>query len=1127
MKNNLLRLFLCLLFVGSTTFVNAQMLSMAYLNNSGQNKESKTLKDVLSVLESKYKVSFMYRNHLATVKISQPKEKVKFTKVENELNFWLTPKGLAYKKVREDFYVVLEPKKSEMGRIDPIKPTSDSSNELNDQVLMERLSYQTGNVALYNNFKSVSGEVVDTDGSSVPGVNVIVKGSTRGTVTDLNGKYALDAEDTDVLVFSFIGYQTEEVVVGSQSVIDVTLISDITQLSEVIVTAYNEQTKESITGSAVSVDTEILQNAPRPSFQESLQGNVAGVQAQTGSGQPGAAPTVRIRGVGSISAGSSPLYVIDGIPVVSGDVSRLANSANTLAGLNPNDIESATVLKDASATSLYGSQAANGVIIIKTKSGKAGKTKFNFTAQTGQSEITMSEKNRPLNTSELSELLIEGRMNAYGETQDEAQTYIYDRIDEDISTDWFNELTRKGTYSMYSLNAAGGNEKTNFFSSLAYYKQEAVIIGVDYEKINAKLNLKHQANDKLNFTSGITFSNQKLHTISDGGSYNNPVRAMYRTAPWFSVKNDDGTYNTDFNSTYNHVGLAERNKRESKIYNILGNIGASYNFTEDLSFDTKVSIDFVFADEFRYDNPDFGAGRNDGGVGYAYTTKYVNTQITNILRYKKQLTDAHGFGIFIGQEARQQDYNSVSAQASNFSDPSLFTLSNASVFDNAASFVSGYRIASYFTNLEYNFREKIFVQGSYRRDGSSRFGKNVRWGNFWSAGASWNLHKEDFLSGAEFISELKIRTSIGENGNQSGIDDHASKGYFATGADYNGNPGYSMSNIENGNLTWEKNSMFNIGVDFSLFNRLTGSVDYYNRSSSALLYTAPVSSTNGLDELYQNTMAMSNKGIELSLNSVNIQKADFTWETSFNFSTLKNEITDVVGTEGRIISGTTIYEEGKPFNSYYMPGYAGVNADTGDAEWWLDESKTEKTNVYGDAQPFNQGTSLPKWFGGLTNNLSYKGIEFSFQFNFNWGTQLYNTWDRYMMTDGSRRLSSTGNMSRQIFERRWQKPGDQTDVPRVVYGNKQSGSSSMTSTRFLYDGSYIRLRDITLAYNLPSAWVSKIKLSNVRVYARGSNLWTYVKSETLDRDPETFLSGRLDQQIPISKQVLFGLDISF
>ncbi|MBT30407.1 MAG: SusC/RagA family TonB-linked outer membrane protein [Thalassobius sp.] len=1114
MMKNILLLFILLSFVGRG-FANQGFASNKQTNEDYV--DQLTLQTVLTELQEEFKVTILYKNEIKDVLLKIQNQNWSSFELEEALNLihQNNPK-VTFNQIKKDFYTV---SLTETTKKEAIAP------EVEPEVLAPKVEKLRKKKEVLT--RVISGTVTSSDGVPVPGAHIVVKNTDKNTITDFEGKFNVEVADGPVtLVISSIGYTKKEIEVSAaQSSIEITMDDEIQTLEEVIVVAYDEQSKASYTGSAVDVDLKGITSTPRASFQESLQGNVAGVQSVAASGQPGYVPDIRIRGIGSINASSDPLYVIDGIPVVSGNIASLATSTNTIAGLNPNDIESLTVLKDASATSIYGSRGANGVILITTKKGSSGKTKIDVNLQTGVSEIIWADRNKPLNTAELSELVVEGRINN-GDTREEAEDYIYSRIDRNVDTDWFDVITRTGQYQQLNVSASGGSDKTNFYTSLGYYNQEGVIIGIDYEKLNAKVNVRHSISEKLTLNLGLTANTQTLHTNSEAGSAYNPIRSLMRVVPWESVYNEDGSYNTDILLTYNPVGLVNENIRESKLYGVLGNIGLRYDIIDNLSFETRANLDFNLADEFQYDNPYFGAGRNDGGRGYAYNNKIINWNVTNMLKYSLNIDDNNAVNFTLGQEAQKTQANSVYAYASNYGAPGLTTLANASVFNDASSTMTASSIASYFLSANYSYKSRYYLNLTGRRDGSSRFGSDVRYANFGSIGLGWNIHKEEFFNPNGVINELKVRASYGINGNQ-GIGDFESRGLYNTGADYNGQPGYVYAQQSNPVLTWEKNKPFNVGVDFLLFKRLSGTIEYYNRVTSDLLLEVPLSGTNGITSYLANIGEMKNQGWELTLSSLNIDSdGGFSWKTDLNLTTNSNEITALQDNES-IVDGQYIREVGTDFYTFYMPGYAGVDPDNGEALWYTDETKTETTNSYSAADPYKQGSGLPKFYGGLTNTFSYKNFTFSFLIYANWGNKVYDYWGRYNNSDGSANLNDRGNMTRKTYENRWQEPGDITDVPKVVWGNTQSGTSSQHSTRFLYDGSYVRLRDVTLAYQLPFNVAKKAKLSSARVYVKGGNLLTYVKDKDIESDPEVGISGSTNYRIPPSKQFVIGLDLSF
>ncbi|PKD18659.1 SusC/RagA family TonB-linked outer membrane protein [Salegentibacter salinarum] len=1099
-------LILCLTIVK----ISASSLTV-YGQNIELNYQDTELRAILYDLEEQTDYNFFYNNKLVNEKV---KINIRFSSenVQEVMSQILKSTNINFKIINNNIVLY----RDDFSETSEYKSNHPSGRSLSAQRLIDPSGFQ----------QVVKGKVMDDNGLPLPGVNVIIQNTNTGTQTDFDGVFSIEAGEGDVLEFSYVGMESLTYrITDLESPIEVVMLQDADQLSEVLVVAYGKQSRASFTGAAVDVDVSKIDESPLASFQESLQGNVAGLQMSTESGQPGAAPNIRIRGIGSINASSDPLYVVDGIPVISGNISQIATSSNTIAGINPKDIENITVLKDASATSIYGSRGANGVILITTKQGKEGKTTFDVSAQRGVSQMLIPDRNKPLNTAQHLELLIESRVNA-GDTQQEAEDYIYSNVDRTIDTDWVDVITRTGNYEQYNISANGGSEKTQFFASLGLYEQEGVIIGIGYNKLNARLNVNHQATDKLKIDFGVAANNQKLNTNSDAGSAHNPVRALARVVPWEPVYNEDGSYNTDILLTYNPVGLVEENIRETKIYGILGNLSLTYDFTENLSFQTKGNVDFNLADEFRFDNPVFGEGRNDGGRGRAYNNKIINYNITNLLKYNWRINDDNNLDFTLGQEAQKIERSSVYAYVSNYGAPGLTTLDNASVFLNATNSRTASSISSYFINASYAFGNKYYLNATGRRDGSSRFGSDVRYANFWSVGGAWNIAAEDFMENAEVVKELKLRSSYGVNGNQE-IGDFASRGLYSTGADYNGQPGYVYSQQSNPGLTWEKNKPFNVGLDFNFNHLITGTIEYYNRTTTDLLFRVPISATNGITNFLANIGEMKNSGWEFALNTVNIDNPDgFSWTSNFNFTSNENEITKLQDDEA-IVDGYYKREVGEDFYTFFMPGFAGADPENGDALWYTDGSETNTTNQYSEAEPYKQGSALPDFYSGLTNTLTYKNLSFSFMLYLNYGNKVYDYWGRYTNSDGSARLNDRGNMTQNIYENRWQNPGDITDVPKVVWGNSQSGLSSQHSTRFLYDGTYLRLRDVTLSYNLPESLIERIRVNNLRLYLKGNNLLTWVKDDKIEMDPEVGITGQSDLRIPISRQLLVGLDLSF
>ncbi|WP_160711084.1 SusC/RagA family TonB-linked outer membrane protein [Chitinophaga solisilvae] len=972
---------------------------------------------------------------------------------------------------------------------------------------------------------SIGGRVTDISGQPLPGVSIRIAGVNKGATTDTYGRFKLEAPASAYLVCSFIGYEEQRVPVSNQQDVNIIMKDDARGLNEVVVVAYGVQTKGSLTGSATTVNTALYDKAPRSSFQESLQGNVPGLQSSNGSGQPGSVPSIRIRGIGSITAGSSPLYVVDGVPVVSEDLTDY--NVNSLAGINSSDIASISILKDAAAASIYGSRAANGVILITTKTGKAGKTRISVSVQQGINQLTLGRESYPLNTREMMELLREGWANKNdGSGEAGFQKEIKARgIDTTINTDWISALTRHGSYTQANVSAAGGNEKTKFYLSGGYYDSKSALRGVDYKRMTGKLNLSNNATSRLTFNVNLSLGYQRANAVGDVGLNANPVRSLARVQPWLKIYNADGSYDFSYNNTFNPVAILEGVSRTGTIYGLLGSAGARYTFTDYLSFDTRISLDLNYAKSNSFDSPGFGDGRNTNGHVYVNNKLWNNWVSTNILRFNRRWND-HGINAFAGYEAQRTAINGNAASATNLL-PGKRELADASKPETATSVNTANALTGLFLNAAYDYRQKYYLTGSVRRDASSRFGKDRLSATFWSLGVAWNIYREFFLQDIPGVNELKIRASYGSNGNQA-IDNYASLSLYNPANDYDGKPGYVLSQYPNSYLTWEQNRPFNAGIDFAVAkNRITGTVEYYNRVTSRLLLNVPVSSANGILTVTRNTGEMRNSGWEMALSSRNIvarKEGAFTWRTDLNFSTLNNRITRLDNPLTSIINRR---EVGMDFYQFYLVGYAGADPQTGEALWYTNADKTATTRVFGDAQRFYQGSALPRFYGAVTNYFSYKGFDLSFQFFYNWGNKVYDNWGPFTESDGNGGFGATSKLSRRIYENRWRQPGDITNIPKVVYGGTQSGLSNQMSSRFLYDGSFIRLRDLLLAYHLPKSLLSGTGIGEAKIYFRGNNLWAYVKDKQLTMDPEVPVTGDYDQRPPVFKTYLLGVDINF
>lgn len=989
-----------------------------------------------------------------------------------------------------------------------------------NNVLLKRTDLVLSGNEDYYKITVLKGRVLDEKGMPLPGVSIQLSAENfkQSAQTNTNGEYVFNLSKPGqyVLTASFIGYEKYLATVDLKKddvIKNISLTPSNEGLNEVMVVAYGTQTKSSFTGSAKTLKSDLINGSPRVSIQESLQGNVAGLVSSNGSGQPGAVPNVRIRGIGSVNAGSGPLYVVDGIPL----------EAGLISSLNSFDVESVTVLKDASAASIYGSRAANGVILITTKSGVAGKTVINASAQFGANNVTNIKGHQSLNTQEMLELLKEGWVNKGNDVTLFDKALVDNAVDPNVNTDWFDLLTRTGTYNQYDLSASGGTEKTKFYVSGSHYVAKAPLLGSEFSRSTANLKLSNQATENLSFIGGLQVNYRKNQTQAEGGTFGNPVRMYSIYQPWLKAYNDDGTYDFSYFNRYNPVAQVKESFSRSNSYGMLGNFLAKYQLLPSLSIENQSNINFVYEETTDYNKSGVGTSRTDGGRATAGTGRSSNWVNTTIVRFNKTLGD-FGLKTYVGYEAQKVNEVGNSVTKRNFL-PNTYTLDNASILVNGGSIATSNALNSAFFNASFDYKSKYYLSASVRRDGSSRFGSDNRYGNFWSLGGSWNISREHFMEGQDVISELKLRTSYGVNGNQD-IGNFVSRALYKS-SDYDNAPGLEFSNYGNNKLTWEKNKPFNIGLDFGILkNRLTGTVEYYTRTTSDLLLSRPISATNGLTSYTDNIGAMKNSGLELELNSINVRSESdgFGWTTNFNISTMNNKITAL---NSPIVSGNYNRFVGGDFYQLYMVGYAGADPANGEALWYTDETKSQTTNNYGSATQFNQGSALPKVFGGLTNTFTYKGFSLSFQLYFNFGNKIYDNYGATSFSDGSGGFTPTTRMTRYAYDHRWRNPGDITDQPKIVFTGTQSGPSNQGSSRFLYNGDYIRLRDVSLGYQLPSKWIKSINLASAKVYFRANNLFTYIKDKRISFDPEVGIDGLADKNVPIYKTALLGIDLKF
>ncbi len=1014
--------------------------------------------------------------------------------------------------------------------------------------------------------KTITGKVVDADdGLPLPGVSIKLKGTTQVTQTTGQGTFSISVpQNAEALILSYVGYTEQEVKITGQT-LTIHLVSSAKNLQDVMVIGYGTVKKENFTGSAAVVKEDVFKDRPVTSFEKVLQGAAAGVQVTSVSGQPGATSTVRIRGVGSFTASSTPLYVVDGIAITNGDLSSVAQTSDVLSSINPNDIASVTVLKDATAAAIYGSRAANGVVLITTKQGKAGQTKLNLSSSTGYSYQAV-DKHEVMDATQYYKTFWDvyyAQRLAAGLAPDAAATaangltigklvvnpyntanpyaangvlangasLLYD-------TDWRDEVLRRGVTKNIDLSASGGNDRSKFFVSGGYFEQNGIVIRSDFKRYSGKFNFNTDVTDflKVGINNSLTRTEQNTPAGSTGSD--NPVNFADQTANIYPLyvrdANGNVVYDATGNPVYNYVnpvtpdfnpiGLSKLNEYNTITNRVITSPYAEVRFLKDFVAKSMVGVDYINNRERQFYNMEHGDGVSVKGRAYRYSKEDVTVTFQNTLTYNKTFNQ-HNFDVLLGQEAyrSKRDYNY--SQVTGFPFPGTNEQIAASTPSRVESYYTQQRFASYFSRLQYNYAGKYYLSGSLRRDGSSVFGNDNKYGTFYSVGGGWRIGRENFLKDVNWIDELKLRASYGTSGNDR-IDRYAAQGLYGLGKNYEGQSGINYVQLENVNLKWEQNSTLDIGVEFAfLKGKISGEASYYKRGSKGLLFDQPLTRLTGFDNLTTNLASMDNYGVEILLNGNPVKTKDFDWNISFNITSNRNKINAM--TQNEVIDGTKRWKVGADRYQWYLRDYAGVDPADGRPMWYTDEIVNGQatgnritTKNWSTATRYDGlGSSLPKFTGGFNNTFRYREFDLSVFTYFSTGAKIYDTLYGNLMHSG-------GSVGKQLSidnYNSWQKPGDITDVPRFVINNTDLGNSQ--SSRFLYDGSFMRVKNITLGYSLKKNWLETIHLSNVRVYLMAENPFTWAKHKGMD--PESALTGLTDNDIPNVKTFTLGLNVGF
>lgn len=991
-------------------------------------------------------------------------------------------------------------------------------------------------IQLFGQGRTITGKITDADnGEYMPGVTILLEGTQNGTISDSDGKYSITVPETGgVLVFSFVGYETQKVTLTEKNVVYVSLKMSQEVLEEVVVVGYGTEVKTKVTGSISEISGDEIALTPVSTVEQTLQGKAAGLFIEANNGKVGGDVKIRIRGSSSINASNQPLIIVDGIPINTVAVNDYFNVyLNPLNDIDFNDIESVEVLKDASASAIYGSRAANGVIIITTKRGKEGKAKITLDYQQGFS--TPTRLREFLNAEEYIDYFTQAAINAgeydfanglsgYATVEEAVDDYIsdvekkFDRLaghtdwrTSPANTDWQSKAFQPATSSMIDFSISGGTEKIQYFTSVGYSYQDGIMLGNHGDRFNILNNLDAQLTDKFSMSMNLNLSRSINNDIPDDNSFSTPLQ-MVAQSPLTPTKDTTGEYyNTPTALYYNPLIEVDNVFFESTTFRTLANWSGEYQLIPSLAIRAELGGDITNHWQQRFYGSKSEVGLSVGGYATNYNSgvQYLDTKLLLVFNKKVEKST---FGATGGVEYNKYDdyYNSVEGQG--FPNDKLQTLASAAEIVEGTSVLSYYRFISYFVRATYDYETKYLLNITARADGSSRFGEANRYGIFPSASAGWVISNEDFLKGSKQVSLLKLRVSYGLTGN-AGIGNFDYKGLYGIGS-YAGTSALYPSTIANPELTWEKTAQFDIGFDFGFFNdRITGELDYYIKNTTDLLLDVPVPATTGYAVQTQNVGSLENKGFEIVINTQNFE-GDFSWGTSFNFSVNKNKILELANGQELIDLGGSDFMNvimvGQPLGVFYGAEYAGVDPENGDGLFYVNETEgsTETTNDFNLANYVVIGDPNPDFIAGITNNFAYKNIALDVTLQSVYGNDVNMQGDYWMSSNASQYDNQTID---QLDA--WQNPGDETDIPenRLLFANGTEARSS----RYLSDASYLRVKTVTLSYTFPKRLTQRMNMSSLRLYASAYNMFTF--TNYIGWDPEVSTDSFTDN-------VYYGID---
>ena len=923
--------------------------------------------------------------------------------------------------------------------------------------------------------------------------------------------------------------KTQEVSIRAN--MKVSMKPDTEVLDEVVVTGYGVQRKASFTGAAAVVGKDVLAKKTDANFVKALEGAVPGIQMNNSTSMPGIWGSIYVRGRGSLNSGTQPLYVIDGMPVDSDtDDNSLTYSTNNtidpMSSLNPADIESITVLKDAAATAIYGSRAANGVIVVTTKKGAEGK--FNINLDIKQGFVTTANNNMDFaNAQQTMKLFTDGYTAAQGGDWQENYNYLADDYfgwDRKSSYDWMDAISRKGYYQDYNLNMQGRTGSTGYYVGLGYLNTEGLIIGSDLERFSGRLNLDTKFKwATLGVNSSYSYTTQNGVSLSTAGSMSSPLTAAVSSqTPMDPFYDSEGNY-ANINN-YNPLALmdektGELNQSNTQMVNL--NPYFQIDFGKGIYAKTTLGVNINELRQYQYWSALYNPQAQDyNGLGQQYNSKSTVVTWNNIIGWNYKFADKHDISLMLGQEMQKKSYFYEYYAKSDFpfAASGMRDLTTAGTDQGNEYYKQEARLASYFADVHYSYADKYYLSGSFRRDGSSVFGTDNRWGNFWSVGGKWRISGEEFLSENEIITNATLRASYGTVGNQD-ISLYAARGFYSSGYNYNQMPGMRPTSIPNPELTWEVSKKFDIGFDLSFLQRIHLTFDFYNEETSDALFEIPLSMTTGISKTYQNIGSIRNRGIEFSINTSIIQNNDLNWNFFANLTWNKNEVIKL-STDDPLEYTYQIIEQGHPYSQFYMKEYVGIDHETGKPLWYLNKEGDETTSDYNAAAKRYVGDADPKVLGGFGTNLTWKGVDFNLNFNYRLGGKVYNSGAAF---------TGFGMAFRTPLEdvalNSWTPENKNAKYPQYIY--RDPNNATATSSRYLYSGNYLRISNVTLGYTLPKTWTQKAFIQKLRAYVSVDNLYTFTASDFVGYNPETSANGVIAWQYPATCTFIGGIQLTF